>query len=467
MFRTLAILVAAIVFVSGCGTEEGVKASNEQGTTLRSDLIEPNVQSSASLKPLHYEDNLVIATVGSKSISLGNLNHSIQFSLFDLEWRMYELRRSRLEAMVTELQKAAEPNSLSEILLTPPTPPRIDLPLSAINYRGHYRYDEPRSISENSIPPIALSIFCSFQSSHCARLQPILIALANYYGDILNFNFFDYPQHFHREGKNAANAARCANEFGIYQEFQNAIYTDISKLNRHRYSVIAQQLNVDQDAFENCLDDNRYAQEVLTDIELASDMGLGNVPVIFINGLYIKGPQDFEAYQYYIDLELAQLGLENHVDEPDEVESNTEVSGEAKANSNKLNNEDINAGHIEDDYLEDQDNQQRELPATGQMTLSQEWLQEQLINQIELEAHFHPAEHVVDGAYNLIKLKDTNEQAFYQTLGLEDGDVLMQVNGEWVHSGQNPLWDELARKEHVSLILMRKGYPVRYDYRVQ
>ena len=59
------------------------------------------------------------------------------------------------------------------------------------------------------------------------------------------------------------------------------------------------------------------------------------------------------------------------------------------------------------------------------------------------------------------------QQEFYTTLGLKDGDVLMQVNGEWVHSGQNSLWDTLSREEPVSLIVMRKGYPLRYDYVVK
>jgi len=115
---------------------------------------------------------------------------------------------------------------------------------------------------------------------------------------------------------------------------------------------------------------------------------------------------------------------------------------------------------------ESEDFKRRELPATGEMTLSQDWLQTQLINQSELEKRFYNAEHVVEG-HHLIKLAGIDNDRFYTTLGIKSGDVLMRVNDQWVHEHQNPLWDSLAREQSVSIILMRKGLPVRYDYKIK
>jgi len=43
----------------------------------------------------------------------------------------------------------------------------------------------------------------------------------------------------------------------------------------------------------------------------------------------------------------------------------------------------------------------------------------------------------------------------------------MRVNNQWVHEGENPLWDSLEKEKTVSVILMRKGHPIRYDYNIE
>lgn len=383
----------------------------------------------------------IVAKVGDKVITLEALNQSIQLALYDMEWRIYELRYAQLEAMLFALKSSDE---ITEILLERPQPPRIELPLSMVS-------------TGESDAPVLLSVFCSFQSSHCSRLQPVLKQLNEFYGELISFHYFDCPQSFHRYGKSAANAARCAHEFAIYEPFIDALYMDVSTLNKARYKSIASQLGIDIEAFSLCLDESRYRLDVAADISFAQDLGLGNVPVVFVNGLYTKGPMSFEDYQYYIENELARLGV---VRLKPAIEKHTPINDVHTENAAI----DVNDSSMKDQAIEHSPSTQRELPVTGKMTLSQSWLQAQLLNQSALETYFHDAEHVVNGMYNLVKLKDVGQQEFYTTLGLKDDDVLMQVNGEWVHSGQNSLWNALAREEPVTLILMRNGYPVRYDY---
>ena len=421
------------------------------GCTQDKELDKQTVETSVPVDMVtdHLETpSKVVAIVGKKTITLNTLNQSIQLALYDLEWKMYELKYSQLENMIMDLQSTSETTLISEILLEPPQPPRINLPLSTIS-------------SGKSDSPILLSVFCSFQSPHCARLQPVFMQLNEFYGELISFHYFDYPQRFHRYGKAAANAARCANEFTVHEPFINALYMDVSTLNKTRFQAIASQLNVDKEQYLLCLDKDRYRLDIESDMSLAHSLGLGNVPIAFINGLYTKGPMSFEAYQYYIDQELARLGLKLVQSEIDTSE------GDSISNVIETTQAEVEFDDQDEPALDDGSSEQRELPVTGKMTLAQDWLQAQLLNQTALEKYFFNAEHVVNGMYNLIKLKDVGQQEFYTTLGLKDGDVLMQVNGEWVHSGQNSLWDTLSREEPVSLIVMRKGYPLRYDYVVK
>jgi type II secretory pathway component PulC len=56
--------------------------------------------------------------------------------------------------------------------------------------------------------------------------------------------------------------------------------------------------------------------------------------------------------------------------------------------------------------------------------------------------------------------------SLYELLDLQDGDVLMQVNGEWVDDNRNPLWDALRDDADVTLLIMRAGSPRAYAYAI-
>jgi type II secretory pathway component PulC len=100
------------------------------------------------------------------------------------------------------------------------------------------------------------------------------------------------------------------------------------------------------------------------------------------------------------------------------------------------------------------------------MTLSRDWIDNQLLDQTSLEKHFYNADHIVEGNH-LIKLDNVDNQRFYTTLGLKTGDVIMRINDQWVHETQNPLWATLQQNELMTLTVMRKGLPYRYDYRIK
>jgi len=476
----------------------------------------------------------IVAKIGNQTIELQELDTAIQFSLFDLEWRKYRLRKDMLSRMVTQrqqiLNKKSTDSPSSEILLMPPVAPRIVLPR------------DKRLVKGKQDAAILISVFCSYQSSHCARLQPIIKQLEAYYDAAIAFNFYDLPQGFHRYGIAAANAYHCAEAAGSPWTYQSALYSDTSKLDKQRFMNIAEQLSLDLNAFESCLDENRYLVNIKADIDMATKFGLGSVPVVFINGLYVKGPQNFDAYSYYVDQELTQLGLvlnpsNKSKKEPKLVASQLPISLLATTVSNDENGSTAlikipkseqkslykvgdqlleqvklvkveaqrilidNQGQLEfiklqistghdispiivnnetmqmteeayetepsfDEARQNEEMKQRELPVTGEMILSKDWLEAQLLNQTQLEQHFYLADHVVEG-YHLIKLNEITDQRFYNTLGFKTGDVLLRVNNQWVHEGQNPLWDSLSKEEKLTVVIMRGGFPVRYDYNIE
>jgi len=457
-------------------------------------------------------DDPIVAKFNDDELRLADLNKTISLALFDLEWRKYELQRQQLNHIIAERVSGSTASSV-EILLPPPEPPRIPLP------------SDDRPINGLRNAPVTLAIFCSFQSSHCARLQPILVDLQDRYSSTINFTHYDYPQTFHRYGLLAANAARCVASVAPPWAFHSALYADITKLSRDKFITIAAQLGLEQSQFEECLSGRPFDKDIAKDIDLARGLGLSNVPVVFINGLYVKGVQSLDRYSHYIDLELSRIGLSANAALPATKLPlrllATSLSNQ-EANSTALieqtNEHDIRMRKVGDELItgvflqaiqadkviirnqetlefiplqseqadksvvnntenaEDiistsnplvSEKPERSLPKKGELVLSTNWLQSELLNQAELEKHFRPSEHLVNGQYYLVRLEEIDRLPFYQTLGLEENDVVMKVNDEWVHSGQNSLWDELATKKEVSIVVMRKGYPHRYDYRIE
>ncbi len=473
------------------------------------------------------KNSTVIATLNHKVITLAEIDKKIQIKLFDLEWRKYELRKAALKKELADISQQTQNNSHKiDISLIPPTPPRIQLP------------KDNRAVKGNPTAPIRLSLFCSYQSSQCARLQPVIKELEIRYNGFINIAFYDLPQSYHRYGKLAANAVHCATDFSSPWDFQSALYSDINQLNLQRFSDIAKQLNFNNLQFQSCIKSQRHFDKINKDLTLSQNLGLSQVPVLLVEGLYVKGPQTTQGFSFYIQQELNRLGLFKPVASTLPIELlATEVKDAEKDSratlafthgsstrpyqigdtvQEQVTLLDIeeqkviinNAGKMEFILLKQNSisqlfspsavnlqpqvteiessensptlaslkgqpydpslavNHQSELKATGNMRLSKEWLNPHLNNKDELQKHFHVAEHQVEGAH-LLKLNGIERQGFYRTLGLQEGDVVLRVNQEWVHDQHNPLWQALEHEEDVTLTVMRGGYPVRYDYQIK
>ncbi|MDP5208373.1 thioredoxin domain-containing protein [Microbulbifer sp. 2205BS26-8] len=233
------------------------------------------------------------ARIGGREIRLEKIDNALQLALYDLAEMQYGLRVGK----IYELADKKYHKQAVEILLPVPVPPRIELPGNSNLLRG------------NPKAPITISVFCSFQSPHCKSLQPVLRRLAEHYPGWTGQAHFDFPLKFHREGIPAAHAARCAAAQGAYSHYHDALYEQTPKLDGKLYAALAQRLQLDEVRFRQCLADADVRSKVLKDRAMAIDLGLNNVPVVLINGLYQKGPRTFEQYAYWVEGELRAMGV--------------------------------------------------------------------------------------------------------------------------------------------------------------
>ena len=295
MRKELLTLLCALGLVA-CQQQDTSDATNNTNT-LSSEATDAPVVATAPQTDTAEPHENIVARIQGMPVQQNMIDEQIKLKLYDLEWAKYELRRASLAQLVDQaLQSGRVAGQQIEVLLEPPMPPRLD-----VNPAGQPAIGQAEA-------PVTLSVFCSYQSSHCGRMQATYQALREHYGEQVRFVFYDYPQAFHRQGPEAAFAARCAHAAGQFEAFHKALWAQQNQLGADLYKRLAKQLAFDEKAFEQCLDQRLYLDEVKANMTLAEGFGFVNVPVTLVNGLYLNGPKTADTLRFFIDQELARLG---------------------------------------------------------------------------------------------------------------------------------------------------------------
>lgn len=155
--------------------------------------------------------------------------------------------------------------------------------------------------------PITIVEFSDYQCPYCQQWQQqVLPQLQEKYGDKVRLVYRDFPLYgTHPEAEAAAEAANCAGAQNKYWEYHNLLFSGQNPLGADTYAAYAKNLSLDTTAFQKCLTDHTYLQEVKNDYDVASKIGVRSTPTFFINGLAVVGAQPVDVFEQIIDLELA------------------------------------------------------------------------------------------------------------------------------------------------------------------
>ena len=175
-----------------------------------------------------------------------------------------------------------------------PPSDRFDIPVE----------DQPFLGPENA--PIVMVEFSDFNCGYCRKwhldtFQPLLDA----YPGQIRFVYRDFPI-LSDASFNASVAAQCAHEQGAFWGFHDALFTRSEPKGLDTYLLFAQELGLDIQRFEVCLESDQAVEEVLQDAQFASDIGVSGTPTFFINGIPLVGAQPIENFMKIMDQELGE-----------------------------------------------------------------------------------------------------------------------------------------------------------------
>jgi protein-disulfide isomerase len=155
-----------------------------------------------------------------------------------------------------------------------------------------------------SSAPIEIVEFSDFQCPFCLRAHPTVEQVLKTYGDRVRFVYRHYPLPGHPNARPAAEASECAAEQGKFWPYYDKLFASQSRLSDADLKQDAAELGMDAAKFNACVDSHKYAAKVDTDLRAGQEVGVDGTPAFFINGRLISGAQPYEVFKKIIDDEL-------------------------------------------------------------------------------------------------------------------------------------------------------------------
>lgn len=184
---------------------------------------------------------------------------------------------------------------------------------SGSNERVHIEAGNSPSLGKPDAK-VAIVAFADYQCPFCAVLhfgaESAIIKEYVAKGKV-RFTFKQYP-FLGEESVRAAMASKCAEEQGKFWEYHGVLFErqmqsvgeNIGIFSTENLARIAQEVNVNESMFKECLTSGKHKQVVLDELEEGRQAGVENTPTMFINGKKTEGALSFEAYKTIIEEEL-------------------------------------------------------------------------------------------------------------------------------------------------------------------
>lgn len=177
--------------------------------------------------------------------------------------------------------------------------------------------DQPRQVSIDDDPVkgradarLTLIEFSDFQCPYCARFYSETLPLIEkefIQTGKVRMVYRDFPlAQVHPEAQKAAEAAQCAGEQGKYWQMHDKLFDNQKALGLARIKKYARELGLSGNRFDECLDSDRYREEVQKDLRDGQAAGVQGTPSFFlgrtqqgknINGIIIRGARPYIAFK--------------------------------------------------------------------------------------------------------------------------------------------------------------------------
>ncbi|MEH6471268.1 MAG: thioredoxin domain-containing protein [Halopseudomonas sp.] len=187
-------------------------------------------------------------------------------------------RQQQQQQLITKLTQLNE----LQLFINPPTSDAV-----SIDIRGYPSKGKPDA-------EVVLVEFADYQCPHCKRAHETLKSVLTPYLDRVRYSYLDLPINRSGISRQVAEGAVCADQQQRFWDYQDSAFEQQAQLNQDSVRELAQQLNLDITAFNQCLQDSATAVKVKAAEQQAIAAGVTGTPTFFINGHKVRLKQSLE-----------------------------------------------------------------------------------------------------------------------------------------------------------------------------
>ena len=155
--------------------------------------------------------------------------------------------------------------------------------------------------------------FADFQCPFCGKyFKEVLPVLREKFIDTgkVRFVFMNFA-FLGQESKDAAGAAKCAQDQGKFWEYHDYLYANQQGENMGAFSVgnlreFAAEIKLSPQEFNQCLDSKKHEKIINDEVATGRSFGVKGTPATFVDDFFISGTQDDSYFVDRIDLALKQ-----------------------------------------------------------------------------------------------------------------------------------------------------------------
>ena len=306
-------------------------------------------------------DRKVVAHIGERTITLGEVDHAVRGRLNQIELERYEARLQWLEDELLKMEAARQNLSVEQLMeknvdnVITVTEEEIqevykaneselsDTPLESVrdeivafietrkgelqsekyfnklkeNYKVSFLLPEPAPLVLDENPrqgpemgtgkaAITVIVFTDFECPFCYKAHQKLKDLFARYPQDVRILFRNFPLNMHKDARTAAYAAACAHLQGKFWPYADLLFENQGQLDISNLYDYAELVGLDMDRFKECMESGQGEKMVEADIAEGLKLGINGTPSVFMNGHFINGVPTEKQVQIILDKYLPE-----------------------------------------------------------------------------------------------------------------------------------------------------------------
>lgn len=151
-------------------------------------------------------------------------------------------------------------------------------------------------------------VFSDYQCPACATWNRFLDEFVAGVQPTVRIVWRHFPlQSIHPQAFDAARAAECGGEQGLFNELKTGLYREQSALGRKAWRDFAGATPLDHQRFEGCMSSPQAAEAVRADISLGLAIGVTATPTFIIDGQLYRRPPSLERLRQLVNVDSRQV----------------------------------------------------------------------------------------------------------------------------------------------------------------